>query len=188
MSGEERDERLSEAVCLALYSAMNATLQLYRDLLAPWGLTYQQLMVLAVLWEHEEATPGRIAETLMLDSSSVAGLLNRLERAGLVSREVDPDDRRRVRVRATPDSQEVRGQLGWLEDCLTQAMDLDPGAAHELVARLSGLRETVSTFPRPAAPSEPLPASPSRSTSTSKPVPASPSASRPAPSTAARPV
>ncbi|GAB3597134.1 MarR family winged helix-turn-helix transcriptional regulator [Microbacterium tumbae] len=147
---ELHDSRMSEAVCLALYSAMNATVQLYRDLLSPWGLTYQQLMVLGVLWEGSEATPGRIAEVLMLDSSTVAGLLKRLEAAGLVQRGADPEDHRRVRVTATEASRQIAEELGWLEACLAEAIGLDRAHAHDLVGRLHALRESVVGYRRPS--------------------------------------
>ncbi len=144
--------RMDQAVCLALYSAMNATVQLYRDLLAPWGLTYQQLMVLGVLWQESEATPTRIGEVLMLDSSTVAGLIKRLEAAGLVHREPDPGDRRRVRVLPSAQSRTIARELGWLEACLAEAIDLTPAQAGDLITRLHALRESVTRFPRPDSP------------------------------------
>ena len=144
------DSRLNQAVCFALYSAMNATVQLYRDLLAPWGLTYQQLMVLGVLWQETEATPTRIGEALMLDSSTVAGLLKRLESAELVLRTPDPDDRRRVRVIASERSRAIASELGWLESCLAEAIDLTPAQAGDLISRLHALRGSVAQYPRPA--------------------------------------
>jgi len=150
-TAEAHDTRMNEAVCLALYSAMNATVQLYRDLLAPWGLTYQQLMVLGVLWQEDEGTPGRIAHALMLDSSTVAGLLKRLEAAGLVRRDADAGDRRRVRVVATDASRAIAGELGWLESCLAEAIALTPAQAEDLVRRLHALRASVTAYPRPQA-------------------------------------
>lgn len=141
--------RLDAAVCLAVYSAANATVQLYRELLAPWGLTFQQLMVLGVLHESGETTPGEIAEALMVDSSSVTGLLSRMERAGLVERDVDRADRRRVLVRPTTHAGRTLGQLEWLEGCLAEAIALDPEEARDLVSRLHALRDTVSAFTRP---------------------------------------
>lgn len=140
---------LDEAICLALYSTMHAVLGLYRDLLAPWGLSYQQLLVLALLWQDEPQSPGRIATALTLDSSSVTGLLSRLERDGLVRREVDPTDRRRVTVHPTERALEVRGQLGWLTECVAQASGLDEVAAGDLIQRLHVLRAAVTVFPRP---------------------------------------
>ncbi len=147
-----RNVRMDEAVCLALYSAANATVQLYRDLLAPWGLTYQQLMVLGVLWQEREVTSGRIASTLMLDSSTVAGLLKRLESMGLLRRETDQNDRRRVRVVPTAQSRDIANQLGWLEACIAGAIDLTPSQAHDLIERLHALRRSVTEYPRPVRP------------------------------------
>lgn len=149
METNDPTNRMDAAVCLAVYGAANATLQLYRDLLAPWGLTFQQLMVLGVLQEAGETTPGGIADALMVDSSSVTGLLNRMERAGMIERDVDRADRRRVLVRSTSHARETLGRLGWIEDCLAEAVALDDDAARDLVTRLHALRDTVSAFTRP---------------------------------------
>jgi DNA-binding MarR family transcriptional regulator len=155
---DQRDPRIDELVCLALYTTANAILGLYRDLLTPYGITYQQLLVLALLWQAEldehapPVTPGAIADELMLDASSVTGLVTRLERAGLVERSTDPADRRRVLVRATKASRDVRDRLGWLEECVTSAVALDPASAHDLVERLHTLRAAVIGFARPTTP------------------------------------
>ncbi|MFB6888631.1 MarR family winged helix-turn-helix transcriptional regulator [Kitasatospora sp. NPDC056327] len=43
-------------------------------------------------------TPGRLGEALGLNSAGTTGLVDRLERLGLIRRERDPGDRRRVRL------------------------------------------------------------------------------------------
>lgn len=141
---------VERTLCLALYSASNATVQLYRDLLAPWDLSYQQLLVLAVVGEEPGATPGRIAEALHLDASSVAGLLRRLEAAGMIERAVDPDDRRRVLVHATARATEIAAHQRWLEQCITEAIGLDEAAAQRLIELLSTLRASVTAYDRGA--------------------------------------
>jgi len=55
------------------------------------------------------ATPGRLGESLGLNSASVTALLDRLERLGHVRRERDGADRRRVRLVVTPAAK----RLGW---------------------------------------------------------------------------
>ncbi|WP_448615081.1 MarR family winged helix-turn-helix transcriptional regulator [Modestobacter sp. URMC 112] len=55
------------------------------------------------------ATPGRLAEQLRLDASSVTALVDRLERLGHVRRERDPADRRRVLLRVD----EPAVAMGW---------------------------------------------------------------------------
>lgn len=48
-------------------------------------------------------TAGRLAELTGLTSGAITGVLDRLERAGFVARDRDPDDRRRVVIRCTPE-------------------------------------------------------------------------------------
>ena len=50
-----------------------------------------------------EMTPTRLAELSDLTSGAVTGVLDRLERAGFVRRESDPNDRRRLLVRVDPE-------------------------------------------------------------------------------------
>lgn len=142
---------LESSVCFALYTSMQATLQLYRDLLAPWGLTYQQLTVLAVVWEREEVSPGELAETLCLDASSVSGLVGRLERIGYLRREHSTSDRRSVRITATAHALEVRGELGHIERCVGEAMRVTPADAEAVVSTLHTLRSSMLDYDAKAA-------------------------------------
>ncbi|WP_406210783.1 MarR family transcriptional regulator [Kitasatospora sp. NBC_01560] len=60
-------------------------------------------------------TPGRLGEALRLNSAGTTGLIDRLERLGLIRRERDPGDRRKVRLlvedRATALGQAFFGSL-----------------------------------------------------------------------------
>lgn len=51
--------------------------------------------------ETEPVTAGRLAEITGLTSGAITGVLDRLERAGLVAREPDAGDRRRVLIKRT---------------------------------------------------------------------------------------
>lgn len=53
--------------------------------------------------ESGVSTPGRMAELTGLSTGAITGVLDRLERAGFVVREADPNDRRRTLVRLTPE-------------------------------------------------------------------------------------
>ena len=48
-------------------------------------------------------TPGQLARATKLTTGAVTGVLDRLEQAGYVSREHDPEDRRRIIVRPVPE-------------------------------------------------------------------------------------
>lgn len=54
-----------------------------------------------LLWELGPLTAGKLAQLTGLTTGAMTAAIDRLERAGFVSREADPDDRRRVVVRAT---------------------------------------------------------------------------------------
>ncbi len=47
-------------------------------------------------------TAGRLAEVTGLTTGAITGVIDRLERIGLARREPDPDDRRKILVRALP--------------------------------------------------------------------------------------
>jgi DNA-binding MarR family transcriptional regulator len=59
----------------------------------------------------EPQTPGDLSQTLLLTSGAVTGLVDRLVRAGLMRREPDRQDRRRVRLRTTEEGAQVAGEL-----------------------------------------------------------------------------
>jgi MarR family transcriptional regulator, lower aerobic nicotinate degradation pathway regulator len=69
--------------------------------LAPLGLRTRHLVALTVLREQGESTQQSLANTLVLDSTNVVGLLNDLEADGLVERRRSTEDRRRHIVELT---------------------------------------------------------------------------------------
>ena len=139
---------LDGLVCFALYSSMQATLQLYRDLLAPWGLTYQQFLVLMVLWERGESAPSIIADALTLDRSTISGLLGRMERDGLLTRSREPGNQRAVVVALTERGDELRHSLKDVLACVAGAMSIDLEGAQALIGSLRKVRDAVNTASR----------------------------------------
>ena len=69
------------------------------------GLNSTDFASLCLLLVHGAAPAGLLAELTGLTTGAVTGLVDRLERAGLVRREVDPGDRRKVIV--VPDAARV---------------------------------------------------------------------------------
>jgi DNA-binding MarR family transcriptional regulator len=78
------------------------------------GLTPQQHQALLMIKGTEDrnyTTVGELAARLHLKHHSTVGLLDRMERVGLVRRAVNPTDRRYVRIYITPAGEEVLRQL-----------------------------------------------------------------------------
>lgn len=100
--------RLDRQVCFPLYAASNLLNRLYRPILAELGLTYPQYLVMLVLWESTPQSVGSLGASLHLDSGTLTPLLKRMEASGLVTRERDPDDERRVLIALTPEGKALR--------------------------------------------------------------------------------
>jgi DNA-binding MarR family transcriptional regulator len=66
-----------------------------------FGVTAQQRMMLRIIGRFPGITPGRLRDVLSVDAATVSTALARLERRGLLRRERDPHDRRRVAVALT---------------------------------------------------------------------------------------
>nr|BFD94880.1 MarR family transcriptional regulator [Kitasatospora sp. Xyl93] len=92
----------------------------------------------------EVVTPGRLGEALGLNSAGTTGLVDRLERLGLIRRERDPEDRRRVRLLVEERAMELgEGFFGGLIGDLVAAMrQFEPGeldTARRFLAAMTGV-------------------------------------------------
>ncbi|WP_138735683.1 MarR family winged helix-turn-helix transcriptional regulator [Modestobacter excelsi] len=115
---------LDDQLCFALYSASRAVTARHRPMLDRLGLTYPQFLVLMTLWEHDDQSVREISERLDLDSGTMSPLLERLDAAGLVTRERSAVDERQVRVRLT-DAGRALEQPACGVSAMIGALDLD---------------------------------------------------------------
>ncbi|MFI2184207.1 MarR family winged helix-turn-helix transcriptional regulator [Streptomyces sioyaensis] len=92
---------IDECVVFALGKAYQRAHGELKRRLKPLGLTAPQYSVLAGLWERDGRTATQLRERLVMDSATLTGVLDRLERSGFVVRSPDEKDRRLVRLRLT---------------------------------------------------------------------------------------
>ena len=78
--------RLKNQLCFPLYACAKEVVRRYRKPLEPLGLTYTQYIVMMVLWEFGSMTEGDLGKRVRLDSGTLAPLLKRLEKQGLITR------------------------------------------------------------------------------------------------------
>jgi DNA-binding MarR family transcriptional regulator len=102
--------RLDQQLCFSLYGAAQRIQRLYRPLLDALGLTYPQYLAMLALWEKSPRTVGEMGDALDLDSSTLTPLLKRLQAGGLIARDRDPKDERRVIVTLTDKGLALRDQ------------------------------------------------------------------------------
>ena len=109
-----------------LLQAREAVMAHTRPSLRAHGLSDQQWRVLRVLGEHGTVETGRVAREAFILGPSLTGVLARMERDGLITRERDPQDQRCTVVRATPQgkrlvkklSSAVESHYAWMEETL----------------------------------------------------------------------
>ena len=92
---------LDSQLCYSLYSTTMAINRTYKPMLDALGITYPQYLVLSTLWESEGQTITAIADRLSLEPSTITPLVKRLEQAGLLTRQRNPEDERQVQVSLT---------------------------------------------------------------------------------------
>ncbi|AVP56213.1 MarR family winged helix-turn-helix transcriptional regulator [Pulveribacter suum] len=136
--------RLDHQVCFALYSASLAMTKLYTPLLDALGLTYPQYVALLALWERDGLTVSELGERLFLDSGTLTPLLKRLQAAGLVARQRDPQDERRVRITLTPQGQALRQRAEGIPRCVMERSQCDVSELQALTRQLTTLRDRLA--------------------------------------------
>lgn len=135
---------LDRQLCLPLYAASRAVTRRYTQLLAEAQLTYPQYLCLLGLWDAEQPlTVGELGNRLHLDSGTLTPLLKRMETMGLVARERDRADERRVLVRVTRAGWEMRDRVADVPVRLVEGMGITEGDALVLRALLDQLLATL---------------------------------------------
>ncbi|WP_321344095.1 MarR family transcriptional regulator [Breoghania sp.] len=110
------------------------------------GLTLGEARTLAFV----RRLPGRrqsvIAEYLGVEPMTLVGFLDKLEKAGLVVRETDPDDRRAKRITATPAAAPAIARLDALVAQIrdTAVSGLSESEVEQAVRLLETLQENLS--------------------------------------------
>jgi DNA-binding MarR family transcriptional regulator len=100
-----------EEMSLAVREAQAAVDEMDEAASRALGINRTDARCLDVIQREEPVTPGYLAERSGLTTAAVTTVLDRMERAGYVTRERDTEDRRRVLVRLTPLAQERIGAL-----------------------------------------------------------------------------
>lgn len=100
-----------ECIFFQLAKAGQAATRHWHESVARFGVTAVQAMVLAFLAEEDDVTSGALGGRVQLDSATLTGVIDRLERAGLVERKSNPEDRRAIRVCLTRKGKGVGGEI-----------------------------------------------------------------------------
>ena len=98
-----------------------AMIAFHEAIAAQLGISATEWKCLGVVSQIQPATAGQIAQSTGLTTGAITGIVDRLERAGFVQRERNPDDRRSVLVRALRET-EIRETVAPIFQSLSAAM------------------------------------------------------------------
>ena len=121
MGDEHQQLLLDNQLCFLIYSTNLALNQVYRQLLAPLGLTYPQYLVMLVLWEKDQLSVSEIGERLFLESSTLTPLLKKLEISQLITRKRSTKDERQVIISLTQQGQDLELKAVDIPNQISQA-------------------------------------------------------------------
>jgi DNA-binding MarR family transcriptional regulator len=96
-------EQLGQQIALAMQEVISSAVLTNERIARSFGLNVVDFQTYGVLVRRgEPMTPGQIAQATELPSSTTTRVLDRLEAKGMVRREADPGDRRKLWVHALP--------------------------------------------------------------------------------------
>ena len=109
-----------------------------RDELARHNATFSQYQHLRQLWKDDGLAQNELSRRIGIETASSTTVLDQLDKRGLIRRQRDPKDRRRIVVRLTPAGRALEGPL---DDC---AIAVNGRARARLSqAQISALFDTV---------------------------------------------
>lgn len=112
--------KLEQCVNYLLSAAQNTVFKHLSSKLAPFGLTPSQYGVLNCLWSKEAETPKQLGERLRIEASSISSILDRMQANELIERNIDPNDRRAIRIDVTGKGMALQEEITKIVDEVNQ--------------------------------------------------------------------
>jgi homoprotocatechuate degradation regulator HpaR len=112
MSGIRKLPPFEQTLGASLMQAREAVLAPLRPILREHNVTEPQWRVLRVINERVSTDATGLAEAALLHAPSVTRILKELEERGLIIRELDAEDRRRMIIAPTPAGRELIRSTG----------------------------------------------------------------------------
>jgi DNA-binding MarR family transcriptional regulator len=128
--------KLDNQICFPLYACAKEVVRQYRKPLEELNLTYTQYVVMMVFWEHGGMTEKELGERVKLDSGTLAPLLKRLEKQGLVSRIRPETNERKLYITLTPQGEQLKRKALSIPVVMRSCLNLSQEELEQLKALL----------------------------------------------------
>lgn len=124
--------RLGNQLCFPLYACAKEVVRQYRKPLEELGLTYTQYIVMMVFWEHGGMSESELGKLVHLDSGTLAPLLKRLEKQGLIDRTRPDDNERKLFLSLTEQGEALKDKAVNVPQAMQGCIELDEEELTEL--------------------------------------------------------
>ena len=139
----EEQFKLENQLCFRLYTAARLTIGAYHPYLEPLGITYPQYLVLLVLWEKDSRPVCDIGKRLLLETNTLTPLLQRMEKAGLVTRTRGKEDTRQRIVSLTKQGKALYEQAQDIPENMRNVVRMPEREVEELVQMIPSLDKLI---------------------------------------------
>ncbi|MGG2396604.1 homoprotocatechuate degradation operon regulator HpaR [Pseudomonas sp. SH1-B] len=133
-----------QSLTLTLLQAREASMRFFRPLLNQRGLTEQQWRVIRILHQQGELESHRLAHLACILKPSMCGVLERLERAGMLQRTRLASDQRRVLVRLSEQGEQCFAET--CEEMERSYRRIQQQLGEEKLVQLVGLLQELRTL------------------------------------------
>jgi DNA-binding MarR family transcriptional regulator len=143
---------INKSIGFLLSKAYQRSWAIMRSEIETYDLTPPQFGLLAFLWQQDGLTQVELSEKGQIDRTTIGGLVDRLEKLGLVERRQHPQDRRAYKIHLT---ERGKGMEGPLSECADRTLEkltrgLTQNEICELRRMLEILREEGSVYETPS--------------------------------------
>ena len=102
---------INACINFILSNTQNAVHNYFKRELQQYDITPSQYALLQCLHAQDGRTPSQLAQALRLDTSSITGVLSRLEKKGLIDRVYSQEDRRSVSIHLREEGEALWAQV-----------------------------------------------------------------------------
>lgn len=139
--------KLEDQLCFALYSTSRAITKQYAIVLGNLGITYPQYLAMLVLWEKDGILVQDIAGRLQLDGATITPLVQRMEKLGLVTRQRNTQDERRVNVFLTSRGKSLQTDASAIPNEISRRTGISAKTAALLISETDAIKTFIANQP-----------------------------------------
>lgn len=148
MPEEERSMDMERRLGFLIHDVSRLRRSAFDRCLKPLNVTRSQWWVLAYLSREDGMTQTQLAVELDLGRVGIGGLLDRLEKSGLIRRDPDPNDRRVNRVFLEPKSKQLIARIRKLSHRMNEEIlsDLTEAKLETTIAALDSMKRHLLVY------------------------------------------